>query len=43
MVPTKTTVVQNNVALTYHKVRGLYFKVVFFVTAIDLIVATVNN
>ena len=34
--PTKTTAAQNEVALSYHKVRGLYFlAVVFEATIVD--------
>ena len=32
---TKTTAAQNDVALTSHKVRGLYFMAVVFATIID--------
>ena len=32
---TKTTATQNDVPLSYHKVRGLYFKAVIFAAAID--------
>ena len=32
---TKTTAAQNGVALSYHKVRGLYFLAVFFLRSID--------
>ena len=32
---TKTTAVQNEVALSYHKVRGLYFLAVVFAATID--------
>ena len=30
ILPTKTTAAQNEVALSYHKVRGLYFLAVIF-------------
>ena len=33
---TKITALRNNVALTYHRVRGLYFLVVFFAANISL-------
>ena len=36
---TKTTAVQNEVALTYHKVRGLYFLAVVFAATIDFLVS----
>ena len=35
---TKTTAAQNEVALSYHRVRGLYVLVVFFVATIIYIV-----
>ena len=31
----KTTAAQNEVALSYHKARGVYFLAVVFVTTID--------
>ena len=34
MLLTKTTASQNEVALSYHKVRGVYFMVVVFVAII---------
>ena len=36
MLLTKTTAVQNEVALTYHRVRGLYFMAAVFVRSIAL-------
>ena len=44
IVHTKTTAVQNEVALCYHKVRGQYFlAVVFAATSIVLIISNVTN
>ena len=37
---TKTTAAQNGVALSYHKVRGLYFLAVVFMRSIDSIGAS---
>ena len=37
---TKTTAAQNEVALNYHKVRGLYIQAVVFAATID---TNVNN
>ena len=37
IVLTETTAVQNNVALSYRKVHGLYFLAVVFATSIDII------
>ena len=34
ILPIKTTAAQNEVALSYHRVRGLYFQAVFFVVTI---------
>ena len=36
---TKTTAVQNEVVLSYHRVRGLYFRAVVFVLVVTIIVA----
>ena len=36
MLPTKTIAAQNEVALSYHRVRGLYFLAVIFVTTIHI-------
>ena len=35
MLLTKTTAAQNEVALSYHKLRGLYIQVVVFAATID--------
>ena len=37
----KTTAAQNDVALSYHKVRGLYFLAVVFVRSIKLLISGV--
>ena len=39
---TKITAAQNNVALSYHRVRGLYFPVVVFPATVDN-VRDINN
>ena len=36
MFLTKTTAAQNEVALSYHRVRGLYFLAVVFAVTIDI-------
>ena len=36
ILPTKTTAVQNENALSYHRVRGLYFLAIVFVTTISV-------
>ena len=35
---TKTTAAQNEVALSYHRERGLYFLAVVFVATIDIVI-----
>ena len=35
IILTKTTAAQNEVALSYHRVRGLYFQAVVFEATID--------
>ena len=35
---TKTTAAQNDVTLSYHRVRGLYFLAVVFARSIDLLI-----
>ena len=40
---TKITVAQNEVALSYHRVRGLYFLVVVFAATIYLLLACIYN
>ena len=39
---TKTTAVENEVALSYHRMRGLYFLAVVFASTIESIVSTVQ-
>ena len=39
---TKTTAAQNEDALTYHRVRGLYFQVVVLVAIIDVLCIKYN-
>ena len=39
----KTTTVQNEVTLSYHRVRGLYFLAVVFVATIDIIAVHVRR
>ena len=40
---TKITVAQNKVALSYHRVRGLYFLAVIFASTIVLRVFSINR
>ena len=42
ILPTKTTAAQNEVALSYHNVRGLYFLAVVFTVTVVMLVASFN-
>ena len=40
---TKTTVARSEVALSYHKVRGLYFLVVVFEASIFIVIPCIQH